>query len=128
MCLDRGSGGEGNVWDVVTDEGNVMTEVFLPVGTDPELGVLCEPLWEGQSVPKAGEDRQGHPPPGVSEHLGNVSSLAQTESFLVRAPPEDRGSEGLQGCSVEEHEVDVITWTWGQSHYSLISTTNHTSN
>ena len=100
-----------------------MTEVSLPVGTDPELGVLCEPLWEGQSVPEAGEDRQGHPPPGVSEHLGNVSSLAQTESFLVRAPPEDRGSEGLQGCSVEEHEVDVITWTW--CSVSLLSHINY---
>ena len=90
MCLNGGSGGQGNVWDVVTDEGNVMTEVFLPVGTQPELGVLREPLGESQPVTKAGEDREDNLPPGVSEHLGNVSSLAQTEPVLVRAPPEDR--------------------------------------
>ena len=100
-----------------------MTEVFLPVGTQPELGVLCKPLRIGQSVPKAGEDWQDHPPPGVSEDLRNVSSLAQTEPFLVRAPPEDRCSEGLQGSSVEEHEVDVITWTWGS--VSLLSHINY---
>ena len=109
MCLNGGSGGQGNVWDVVTDEGNVMTEVFLPVGTNPELGVLCEPLGVGQSITEAGEDWEDHLPPGVSEDLRNVSSLAQTEPFLVRAAPEDRCSEGLQGSSVEEHEVDVIT-------------------
>ena len=67
-----------------------MTEVFLPVGTSPELGVLSEPLREGQSVTKAGEDWEDHLPPGVSEHLRDVSSLAQAESVLVRAPPEDR--------------------------------------
>ena len=89
-CLDRGRGGQGNVWDVVTDEGNVMTEVFLPVGPKTELGVLCEPLWKGQTVPEAGEDWKDHLPPGVSEHLRNVSSLAQAEAFLVRASPEDR--------------------------------------
>ena len=102
-----------------------MTEVFLPVGTSPELGVLSEPLGEGESVTKAGEDREDHLPPRVSEHLGDVSSLAQAESVLVRAPPEDRGSEGLQGCSVLKYEVDVITWTWWSLvslQYQLLST------
>ena len=89
-CLGSGSGGQGNVWDVVTDEGNVMTEVFLPVGTNPELGILCEPLGEGQSITEAGEDWQDHLPPGVSENLRNVASLSQAEAVLVRAPPEDR--------------------------------------
>ena len=121
MRLDRGSGGEGNVRDIVTDEGNAMTEVSLPVRPQPELWVLREPLRKGQTVPKAGEDWEDHPPPGVSEDLRNVSSLAQTEAVFVRATPEDRGSEGLQGCSVEKDEVDVITCTRcdGQSHVSL---------
>ena len=86
-----------------------MTEFFLPVRTNPELGVFSEPLRVGQSITKAGEDWEGHLPPGVSEDLGDVSLLAQAESILVRAPPEDRGSEGLQGCSVLKYEVDVIT-------------------
>ena len=98
-----------------------MTEVFLPVGTNPELGVLCEPLGVGQAITEAGEDWEDHLPPGVSEDLRNVASLPQAEAVLVRAPPEDRGSEGLQGCSVEKDEVDVITCTRcdGQSHVSL---------
>ena len=121
--LDRGSGGEGNVWDIVTDEGNAMTEVSLPVRPQPELWVLREPLRKGQTVPEAGEDWEDHPPPGVSEDLRNVPSLAQTEPFLVRAAPEDRCSEGLQGSSVEEDEVDVITWTWWS--VSLISHINY---
>jgi len=89
-CLDRGSGGQGNVWDVVTDEGNVMTDVFLPVGTNPELGVLCEPLGVGQAITEAGEDWEDHLPPGVSEDLRNVASLSQAEAVLVWTPPEDR--------------------------------------
>ena len=89
-CLDRGSGGQGNVWDVVTDEGNVMTQVVLPVGTKPELGVLREPLGVGQAITEAGEDWEDHLPPGVSEDLRNVASLPQAEAVLVRAPPEDR--------------------------------------
>ena len=89
-CLGSGSGGQGNVWDVVTDEGNVMTEVFLPVGTNPELGVLCEPLGVGQAITEAGEDWEDHLPPGVSEDLRNVASLSQAEAVLVWTPPEDR--------------------------------------
>ena len=65
-----------------------MTEVFLPVGTNPELGVLCESLGVGQAITEAGEYWEDHLPPGVSEDLRNVASLAQTEALLVRSPPE----------------------------------------
>ena len=39
-----------------------------------------------------------------------LTSGPETEAVLVRAPPEHRGSERLQGRPVVEHQVDVITW------------------
>ena len=100
---------ESNVRDIVTDESNVTSHVCLPVVPNAQLGVLREPLGEGQTVPEAGEYWYRHSPPGVAKHLRNVSSLPQTESLLVRAPPEDWGSEGLQSCPVMQDEMNVIT-------------------
>ena len=100
---------QGDVRDVATDESNIMTDVCLPVVSNSHLGVLREPLGEGQTVPEAGEYWYRHSPPGVAKHLRNVSSLPQTESLLVRAPPEDWGSEGLQSCPVMQDEMNVIT-------------------
>ena len=39
-----------------------------------------------------------------------LTSGSETEPVLVGAAPEDGGSKCLQGGSVVEHQVDVITW------------------
>ena len=40
----------------------------------------------------------------------SLTSGPETEPVLVGAPPEHGGSECLEGGSVVEHQVDVITW------------------
>lgn len=66
----------------------------VPVG-QTHLRVLGEPLGVGDPVTEAGEHWDKHPPARISEHLGQVTALAQTEPVLVWTSAEHRGSECL---------------------------------
>lgn len=59
-------------------------------------------LREGKAIPEGGEDWKEQAPPLVSEHLGQVTTLAEGETLLVRASSEDWGSEGFQGRPGQE--------------------------
>ena len=103
-----------------------VPEYWAPIG-QTHLRVLYEALGVSEAVTETGEHWQHHLPGRVSEHLRDVSwcheylrhashvtmlltSGSETEPVLVGASPEDGGSECLQGGSVVEHQVDVITW------------------
>lgn len=82
---------------------------FFPRGASSHLHVFREALRKGETVTNTGEHGEEQTPALGPKHLPQVSSLTKVVSVLVRSPSKYWGSERLEGGSIVQDKVDVVT-------------------